>query len=307
MKRERKYELTNETKVLDNGTIVHRIRALKDFGRVRSGDFGGWVENKQNLSQEGNAWLWQDACVCEDAYVCDDAQVVDHAMICGHAEILQDAYVSGCAKVDGGACVFCEARISDHAQVGGNAEVSGGAWIFGRAVVAGNSTVSGDAKVGGDAIVTDHASLVGNVSVFDQARIDGNVKLCNSESFGGNAHISSGRDYIFVMIPGMTGSGLTFYLTGPQDNQRITCGFGQVCCDARQGEIKYVIPKYTQAYFLARAALLREQESPLGRWEDHRCSVCGGWAVCVEKGTQATYILTPCCPTCGARMEVEQL
>jgi hypothetical protein len=48
---------------------LYRVVALKDFGNVKAGDIGGWVESEHNLSQEGDCWVYGDA------YVCDDAQV----------------------------------------------------------------------------------------------------------------------------------------------------------------------------------------------------------------------------------------
>ena len=39
-----KYELTNNKQ---NG--LTQIRALKDFGEVRNGDLGGWIENENNM------------------------------------------------------------------------------------------------------------------------------------------------------------------------------------------------------------------------------------------------------------------
>ena len=40
---DKKYELTNETINYD-GRILHRIKAIKDFGNVKKGDLGGWIE-----------------------------------------------------------------------------------------------------------------------------------------------------------------------------------------------------------------------------------------------------------------------
>jgi hypothetical protein len=51
---EKKYELTDETMEID-GHILHRIRALKNIGEtINVGDLGGFVENEENLSHEGN-------------------------------------------------------------------------------------------------------------------------------------------------------------------------------------------------------------------------------------------------------------
>ena len=85
----KKYELTNETKTLADGTVLHRIRALRDIPRhgVKAGDLGGLVEEENNLSQDG------DACVSDDARVSGDACIFGDACVYG------DAYISGNAKV----------------------------------------------------------------------------------------------------------------------------------------------------------------------------------------------------------------
>ena len=62
----KKYELTSETKVI-NGVELHRIKALKSFGNIKEGDLGGWIESEKNLSQDGNAWVGEDAMVYETA------------------------------------------------------------------------------------------------------------------------------------------------------------------------------------------------------------------------------------------------
>lgn len=73
-----KYKLTSETKVID-GVEVHRIKALKSFGNVKKGDFGGWIESEKNLSQCGRAW------------VSDNAVVSGYATVFGNARVRGDA------------------------------------------------------------------------------------------------------------------------------------------------------------------------------------------------------------------------
>lgn len=70
----KKYEFTGETKAF-NGATLHRIRALKDFGDVEAGDLGGWVASEDNLSQEGNCWIGDDARVYGNAWVAGDAEI----------------------------------------------------------------------------------------------------------------------------------------------------------------------------------------------------------------------------------------
>lgn len=88
----KKYELTNEIKKW-GGHTLHRIRALKDFGIVKIGDLGGWVESERNLSQDGICWIYDNARVYGRAIVCDSAIVYGVARVCGIAIICNDAKV----------------------------------------------------------------------------------------------------------------------------------------------------------------------------------------------------------------------
>ena len=64
----KKYELTSETKVI-NGVKLHQIKALNSFGNIKEGDLGGWIESEKNLSQDGNAKVYDNAKVGENAEV----------------------------------------------------------------------------------------------------------------------------------------------------------------------------------------------------------------------------------------------
>ena len=101
----KKYELTDVTKNVC-GVTVHQIRALKDFGDVKAGDLGGWIEKEENLSHEGECWVAGNAGVFGNAWVFDRAKVSDNA------------------RVFGDACVSGDARVYGKAQVSGNAEIS---------------------------------------------------------------------------------------------------------------------------------------------------------------------------------------
>ena len=81
-----KYELTNE-KITHGGITLYRIRALIAFGDVPAGDFGGYIENKKNLEQHGDAWVYGDAWVFDNARVFGNAWVFDDAWVCGDAEV----------------------------------------------------------------------------------------------------------------------------------------------------------------------------------------------------------------------------
>ena len=75
----KKFEFTGETKTISlffRTATLHRIRAVAEFGLVKIGDLGGWIEKEENLSHEGEAWVWDDAKVCGNAKVFSASHVL---------------------------------------------------------------------------------------------------------------------------------------------------------------------------------------------------------------------------------------
>lgn len=130
----KKFELTTEFITNVAGKKLFRIKALVEFGNVKAGELGGYVEKEGNVSQADNAW------------------------VCGNARVYGDARVSGNAEVCGDARVYGNAWVYGDARVYGDAEVSGNAWVSGDAEVSGNARVCGNAEVYDDA---DYALVQG--------------------------------------------------------------------------------------------------------------------------------------------------
>jgi NDP-sugar pyrophosphorylase family protein len=121
----KKYEFTGETRVVvykKSGDFVNvnlkRIRALRDFGDVRTGDLGGWIEKEDNLSQEGKCWVYHNAiaagnskisggaCIKDNAQIFDNIKISEMAIISGEARISGDSIISGTTHVSINACIF---------------------------------------------------------------------------------------------------------------------------------------------------------------------------------------------------------
>ena len=148
----KKYELTTETLQI-GGFTLHRIKAVKNFGSVKAGELGGWIESEENLSQADNAWVYNNAKVFDKARVYGDAAVSDDAKVCGYAivnhnaRVYDNAEVSDYAEVFENAIVFGHAKVYGFTRIFGNAIVLGNAILFGHAKVYGKATIKGDAKV----------------------------------------------------------------------------------------------------------------------------------------------------------------
>ena len=67
----KKYEINSE----------NRVVALIDFGNVKTGDVGGFVESENNLSHDGLCWVFGNAQVFGDARVFGNARVLGDAKV----------------------------------------------------------------------------------------------------------------------------------------------------------------------------------------------------------------------------------
>ena len=106
----KKYKLTDET-IEYNCVTLYRIEALRNFGSIKAGDKGGFVQSYHNLSQEGDCWIhgeakvFGNAKVYENALVFGRAEVYDWAKVYGKAQVFGDAKVYGNAFVKGDAII----------------------------------------------------------------------------------------------------------------------------------------------------------------------------------------------------------
>jgi len=189
MSYEQKYELIESD--LPN---LYRIKALKNFNDVRKGNIGGYVENENNLAQEGNCWIYDNAQVRDDARVYGNAQVYDNARVCNNAEIYDNAEVYG------------DAWVYEKAQIYGNA------WVFEKAQVCTNARIYDNALVHGNTIVLGSARVYGEVEIF------GNAWICN------DAEVKTDEDYI--VFKNWWSSGRYFTWTRSNDKWIVGCFFG---------------------------------------------------------------------------------
>lgn len=103
-----KYKLREDLTKEYNGITLHRVEALKDFGNIKEGELGGYIEKEDNLSQSGNCWVYGYAHVYGNARVYGNAQVYGSAQVYGNALICENAEVYGNALICGDAVITKE-------------------------------------------------------------------------------------------------------------------------------------------------------------------------------------------------------
>lgn len=161
----KKYEILKDDSIYVGRHKVYRIRALRDFADVKTGDLGGYVEDERNLSHAGDCWLYGRAKAYENAIVWGDARVEDCACVFGNADVLGNARVYGNARIYGNAKVFGGAQVYDTAALFGDCAVSEQAHVYGEACV------SGRASVGYTARVPSNDAIIWFASVSDELNI----------------------------------------------------------------------------------------------------------------------------------------
>ena len=223
----KKYELTTNTKTCF-GRKLYQIKALKDFGNVKAGDLGGYIEKEENLSQDGIAWVFDNAQVFGNAYVYDNAHVYGNAYVCGNA------YVYGDAEV------FDDARICDTAQVYDTAWIYGNAQIYGNACVCDNAEVFDNARVFGNAKIYGIAYVCDNAEVFDNAHVLGKAQVYDTTWIHCDAQISSNADYICFKGFGSENRNTTMFKTRNGD----IC----VCCGCFKGSLRAFTDKVKKTH-----------------------------------------------------------
>lgn len=179
----KKYRLIEEETITQLGCTLYRIEALKDFANVKAGDKGGWIQGYDNLSQEGDCWVYDNSKVLHNARVYENAQLRKNTIVYNSADVYGNAFIegnvliSGASKVFGEAKIYDEVSIEDFAKVHGRATIAKNAKIRDYAEVCGNAFITDNATIMGCAFIYDKADVFGNAIIKDDARIYGKVSI----------------------------------------------------------------------------------------------------------------------------------
>lgn len=167
---ERKYEPIDEL-AFYKGHTLYRIRALRDFGDVKKGDLGGFIERESNLSHLGDCWIYDNAIVYDFARVGGDARVKNSAKLHGLSLVCEQAEIRNLANIYGKTKVFGRAKILDAVIINGGTLIEY-AEIKDYATIERHVEIYGPANISGRTIITDNAKLRSYVVVCNAVVID---------------------------------------------------------------------------------------------------------------------------------------
>lgn len=189
MKTEKKYDLLTITRTLTlppsgKKVTVRRIVARVDIPvhNVKAGSYGGWIESGANLSQKGDAWVADSACVCEQAKVSGDALIADDTCVFGYAEISGESRVSG------------NSRVQDECEIHHQADVVS-SYLEGSVIASGTASISkstlmGDITISNDSDVTETNIIGKQISLDKKCQLKGCYVKGTHMTFSDNAKLT---------------------------------------------------------------------------------------------------------------------
>lgn len=150
-------------------TKLYRVEALKDFHDVKRGDVGGYIEKEENLSQEGNCWVYDNSCVFGDAHICDAGSTHHYAKAYDNAKISDFAALYDCSQASGRTKISGNVELHDNVQASGHTYISGYTKLYRYVHICNETTISGNTEISG------HMSFCG-CTELNNARIYGDFR-----------------------------------------------------------------------------------------------------------------------------------
>lgn len=201
-----KYEFTGETKTLEDGTVVKRIRFLKDLQGYKKGENGGWIQDTKNLSHLG------ECAVINEAIVCGMVTVTDNAIVGGFAKVIGSKIPNSIEEER--KIYFGMIRIKGHSYIYGDAEIKGEniliddyASIGGKVRIGSGTTVCNNARVEGDNICIESSLIKDDASIM----IDKYCPTIANAVFNHGAIIRNDTDFLIMGPMGSERRIATFY------------------------------------------------------------------------------------------------
>ena len=244
----KKYKILRNDTIIYKGVKLYRIQALKSFNDVEKGDLGGYIQKHQNLSHDGNCWVYDSAKVFGEALVEDNAEIHNQATIYGSALIAHDAKIFDNAsvfklgRVFNNACIFNNVKIYGHTIVCDRAELYDNAEVFNDAMVFGNAVIEDNAKICNSAKVSQYAKVYNNAIISNKAHIKGMAVI------NGNAQIDSNRKYITMSNVGSRDDSITFYLSDNEIYVNTGCFHNTLKVFEKQVRVKHAGSIYEKEY-----------------------------------------------------------
>ena len=173
----RKYEILmdEENTIEYEGHILHRIKALKDFEDVEKGDLGGYVENKNNLSQDGNCWIYNDAKAMDNSRIYDNSIIRGNSIICDNSRMYDSSEIYGNSRMYNNSVMCGNSAMYGNSRMCDNSRMYNVSRMCDNSIMHGDSEMHGDSKMYGDSELNNETKLYGKLV----SKVDDFVEIIN--------------------------------------------------------------------------------------------------------------------------------
>ena len=151
------------------GRTLYRIIALKNFSDVEAGDLGGWVSGIDNLSQEGNCWIYDEAKCMGNARMFDNSKMFNNSKMHGNSTMYNDSRMYDCSvmynnsTMYGHSIMYDHSIMHDHSEMHDNAVMHDHSEMYDNARMFDNSEMGGHSEMYGDSILKAEEKLYGEL------------------------------------------------------------------------------------------------------------------------------------------------
>lgn len=198
----KKYEILKDQSITLNGHTLYRIKLLKEIYSIPPGTIGGFIESEDNLSQEGDCWVAEEAAVYGCSKVMDNAWVGGGARVYGLSAIHENCLITGSPIII-------------------NSEIRGNSTVREEALIK-NSLLQDGALVKGNAEL--HCARVYGLSAVKDSAIVTNTDIKGDACISGKVCIKNDLDY--TVIKNFWSSGRIITYTRPNRMWRTGCFLG---------------------------------------------------------------------------------
>lgn len=180
-----KFELLTENYIQvtnpDTGLPIklYRIIALKDFGDVKEGQTGGFIQQLSNLSADDDSWVYNNAKIFGSAIVSKNSEIRDSAAVYGNA-VVESSTIKDTAAIYGNAKLLSSV-VSGKADVCGNSRLVD-SLIMNAAKIDKTAAIF-TSTIKGGSHVSDN-SILKSCTIDGVSRVYGSSKLTNCNLSG---------------------------------------------------------------------------------------------------------------------------
>lgn len=172
----KKYEVTNITMEFGERTL-YRIRALKDFADVKTGDLGGWVSGENNLSQEGNCWIYDEAKCMDNSKIYGNSTMHDYSEMYDYSIMYGDSEMHNYTEMHDYSIMYSYSKMYGCSKMRDSSTMYGNSKMYGNSMMCGRSKMFDYSEMFDDSAMYDNSIMNGYSIMFDSSEMHDNSEM----------------------------------------------------------------------------------------------------------------------------------